>query len=130
AQRQHNLRRVIHNFQLLSTGLSQRDAALSSWVVSSNAVFAHLANQDTNIQSTLQLLPPTLVQTNAAPAKTGQLANVLGPSLPAHATRASCSTPPGPTISALRCSRSRMPTGRSATASWRSPAPPPRCSSR
>jgi phospholipid/cholesterol/gamma-HCH transport system substrate-binding protein len=83
SQRQANLRRVIHNFQLLATELSTRDASLSAWVVSNNAVFSHLANQDANIQATLQLLPPTLVQANTALAKTGRLANVLGPTLQA-----------------------------------------------
>jgi phospholipid/cholesterol/gamma-HCH transport system substrate-binding protein len=83
SQRQTNLRRVIHNFQLLSTELSTRDSSISAFVVSNNAVFQHLANQDANIQATLQLLPPTLLQANAALAKTGRLANVLGPSLQA-----------------------------------------------
>ena len=83
SQRQANLRRVIHNFQLLATELSTRDASLSAWVVSNNAVFSHLANQDANIQASLQLLPPTLVQANAALAKTGRLADVLGPTLQA-----------------------------------------------
>jgi phospholipid/cholesterol/gamma-HCH transport system substrate-binding protein len=81
--RQANLRRVIHNFQLLSTELSTRDASISAFVVSNNAVFQRLANQDANLQATLQLLPPTLVQANSALAKTGRLANVLGPSLQA-----------------------------------------------
>jgi len=83
SQRQANLRRVIHNFQLLSTELSTRDASISAFVVSNNAVFQHLANQDANLQATLQLLPPTLVQANSALAKTGRLANALGPSLQA-----------------------------------------------
>ena len=83
SQRQANLRRVIHNFQLLSTELSTRDSSISAFVVSNNAVFQHLANQDANIQATLQLLPPTLVQANSALAKTGSLANALGPSLQA-----------------------------------------------
>jgi phospholipid/cholesterol/gamma-HCH transport system substrate-binding protein len=83
ATRQANLRRVIHNFQLLSTELSTRDSSISAFVVSNNAVFQHLANQDANLQATLQLLPPTLVQANSALAKTGRLANVLGPSLQA-----------------------------------------------
>jgi phospholipid/cholesterol/gamma-HCH transport system substrate-binding protein len=83
SKRQANLRRVIHNFQLLSTELSTRDSSISSFVVSNNAVFQHLANQDANLQATLQLLPPTLVQANSALAKTGRLANVLGPSLQA-----------------------------------------------
>jgi phospholipid/cholesterol/gamma-HCH transport system substrate-binding protein len=83
SQRQANLRRVIHNFQLLSTELSTRDASISAFVVSNNAVFQHLANQDANLQATLQLLPPTLVQANSALSKTGRLANALGPSLQA-----------------------------------------------
>jgi phospholipid/cholesterol/gamma-HCH transport system substrate-binding protein len=83
SKRQANLRRVIHNFQLLSTELSTRDSSISAFVVSNNAVFQHLANQDANLQATLQLLPPTLVQANSALAKTGRLANVLGPSLQA-----------------------------------------------
>jgi phospholipid/cholesterol/gamma-HCH transport system substrate-binding protein len=83
SQRQANLRRVIHNFQLLSTELSTRDSSISAFIVSNNAVFQHLANQDANLQATLQLLPPTLVQANSALAKTGRLANALGPSLSA-----------------------------------------------
>ena len=83
SQRQANLRRVIHNFQLLSTELSTRDSSISAFVVSNNAVFQHLANQDANLQTTLQLLPPTLVQANSALAKTGRLANALGPTLSA-----------------------------------------------
>ena len=83
SQRQANLRRVIHNFQLLSTELSTRDASISAFIVSNNAVFQHLANQDANLQATLQLLPPTLVQANSALSKTGRLANALGPSLQA-----------------------------------------------
>ena len=83
SQRQANLRRVIHNFQLLSTELSSRDSSISAFVVSNNAVFQHLANQNANIQATLSLLPPTLVQANTALAKTGRLARALGPSLQA-----------------------------------------------
>src|ERR1700716_4008854 len=83
SQRQANLRRVIHNFQLLSTELSTRDASISAFIVSNNAVFQHLANQDANLHATLQLLPPTLVQANSALSKTGRLANALGPSLQA-----------------------------------------------
>ena len=83
SKRQANLRRVIHNFQLLSTELSTRDSSISAFVVSNTAVFQHLANQDANLQATLQLLPPTLVQANSALAKTGRLANALGPSLQA-----------------------------------------------
>ena len=100
SQRQANLRRVIHNFQLLSTELSTRDSSISA-CVSNNAVFQHLANQDANLQATLQLLPPTLVQANSALAKTGRLANVLGPTLQALRPRRARSAP-----RSCRCGRS------------------------
>jgi phospholipid/cholesterol/gamma-HCH transport system substrate-binding protein len=83
AQRQASLRHVVHNFQLLSTELSAKDAQIASFVDSSNAVFGHLASQDANIQSTLALLPGTLADTSAALGKTDRLARALGPTLQA-----------------------------------------------
>jgi phospholipid/cholesterol/gamma-HCH transport system substrate-binding protein len=81
AQRRHNLQRVVHNFQLLSTALSQRDDDLASWVQSSNAVFARFAAQDSNIQASLRELPPTLQVTQRALGKATTLARTLGTSL-------------------------------------------------
>jgi phospholipid/cholesterol/gamma-HCH transport system substrate-binding protein len=83
ALRRHNLQRVVHNFQLLSTALAKRDADLSSFVESSNAVFARFAAQSGNIQSSLQELPPTLQVTQRALGKANTLAHTLGTSLQA-----------------------------------------------
>jgi phospholipid/cholesterol/gamma-HCH transport system substrate-binding protein len=81
AQRRTNLQHVIHNFQLLSTALSQRDADLARFVTSSNAVFARFAAQAGNIQSSLRELPPTLQTTQSALGKANTLARTLGTSL-------------------------------------------------
>jgi phospholipid/cholesterol/gamma-HCH transport system substrate-binding protein len=81
--RSQNLKRVIHNFSLLTEELGAKDAQLAEFVESSNAVFAALANQDANIRATLRELPSTLDVTQETLAKTGALASVLGPTLEA-----------------------------------------------
>jgi phospholipid/cholesterol/gamma-HCH transport system substrate-binding protein len=81
AQRRANLARVIHNFQLLSTELATKDAQISQFVSSSNAVFQRFANQDGNIRATLRLLPGTLQETQLALGKADGLARALGPTL-------------------------------------------------
>jgi phospholipid/cholesterol/gamma-HCH transport system substrate-binding protein len=83
AERRANLRRVIGNFQLLSTELGNKDAQIAQFVDSNNAVFQRLANQDANIQATLRLLPGTLQETSSALSKADRLARALGPSLQA-----------------------------------------------
>jgi phospholipid/cholesterol/gamma-HCH transport system substrate-binding protein len=74
---------VVHNFQLLATALSQRDADLSRFVSSSNAVFARFAAQEANIQASLRELPPTLRVTQTGLGKASRLARTLGTSLQA-----------------------------------------------
>ena len=83
AQRRRNLQRVVHNFQLLSTALSQRDDDLASFVSSSNAVFARFAAQEANIRASLRELPPTLRVTQTGLGKASRLARTLGTSLQA-----------------------------------------------
>jgi phospholipid/cholesterol/gamma-HCH transport system substrate-binding protein len=83
AARRGNLKRVIHNFRLLSEALANRDDQLSAFVASSNEVFAHLAAQESNIRATLRELPSALGATNTGLAKANRLAKVLGPSLQA-----------------------------------------------
>ena len=83
ATRRKNIRRVIHNFSLLVGELGSKDDQLAAFVDSSNAVFAALAEQDTNLRATLAELPSTLDATQSALAKTTALANVLGPTLEA-----------------------------------------------
>jgi len=81
ALRRRNLKRVIHNFSLLTEELGNRDTQLAQFVQSSNAVFASLANQDANIRETLQELPSTLDVTQEALAKVDVMASRLGPTL-------------------------------------------------
>jgi phospholipid/cholesterol/gamma-HCH transport system substrate-binding protein len=81
ATRRANIRRVVHNFSLLTDALGKRDDQLAGFVENSNAVFAALAHQDANLRQTLRQLPSTLdvTQTNLAKART--LAQTLGPTL-------------------------------------------------
>ena len=81
--RRGSLKRVIHNFQLLSTALSQKDEQISQFVESSNAVFKLFANQDANLRTTLRLLPGALTQTNSALKKVDAFATASGPTLQA-----------------------------------------------
>jgi phospholipid/cholesterol/gamma-HCH transport system substrate-binding protein len=81
ARRRHNLRRVIHNFSLLTEELGNRDTQLANFVESSNAVFAALANQEANIRGTLQELPSTLDESQKALASVDTMASELGPTL-------------------------------------------------
>jgi phospholipid/cholesterol/gamma-HCH transport system substrate-binding protein len=97
--RRKNLARVIHNFSLLSQALASRDDDLARWVTASNDVFARFAAQDSNIQATLQELPPTLQATSTALTKADSLARVLGPTLQALRPAA---RDLGPTLIAIR----------------------------
>jgi phospholipid/cholesterol/gamma-HCH transport system substrate-binding protein len=79
--RRQNLRRVIHNFQELSTSLGQRDRQLASLVDSANANFQALASQQDALREALRLFPGTLDQTEQTLTKTSALAGQLGPAL-------------------------------------------------
>jgi len=83
AERRRNLRRVIHNFRLLTEELGKKDTQLAQLVDSSNANFDALANQDQNLRSALRELPPTLQQARTTLGKTTTLANELGPTMEA-----------------------------------------------
>jgi phospholipid/cholesterol/gamma-HCH transport system substrate-binding protein len=81
AQRRQNLRRVIHNFQLLATALAGKDRQLSQFVVNSNGVFKRFADQNQNLGEAVSLLPSALSAANTALVKTDRLARTLGPTL-------------------------------------------------
>jgi phospholipid/cholesterol/gamma-HCH transport system substrate-binding protein len=83
AVRRKNLKRVVHNFSLLTDELGRRDDQVAGFVQSSNAVFAALARQDAALRETLRQLPGTLSVTNTTLAKTQRLAEELGPTLEA-----------------------------------------------
>ena len=79
--RRTNIRRSIHNLQLLVTAVGEKDDQLAQLIDTSNAVFRSFAAQDRNLRSALQQLPGTLRTTRTALGKTGDLAAVLGPAL-------------------------------------------------
>jgi phospholipid/cholesterol/gamma-HCH transport system substrate-binding protein len=79
--RRHNLKRVIHNFQLVSNALGNRDQQLAAFVDSANANFRAFANEQASLRAALQEFPPALSQTTTTLHKTEALAAQLGPAL-------------------------------------------------
>ena len=80
-RRRHNIMRVIHNFQLLSTALARRDSQLASLVNSANANFQAFASEEGSLRGALREFPGALSQTETTLQKTGALADQLGPAL-------------------------------------------------
>jgi phospholipid/cholesterol/gamma-HCH transport system substrate-binding protein len=80
-ERRQNLRRVIHNFQELSTALASRDKQLAALVDSANANFEALASEESSLREAIRLFPGTLDQTEQTLTKTSALAAELGPAL-------------------------------------------------
>jgi phospholipid/cholesterol/gamma-HCH transport system substrate-binding protein len=83
AQRRANLKRVVHNFSLLTDELGHRDNQVAGFVQNTNAVFAALAHQDAALRQTLRQLPGTLTVTKTTLGKAERLAKELGPTLEA-----------------------------------------------
>jgi len=81
AKRRGNLKRVIHNFQQLSTALARRDDQLASLVDSANANFEAFASEEAALREALREFPPALAQTETTLTKAEGLANELGPAL-------------------------------------------------
>jgi phospholipid/cholesterol/gamma-HCH transport system substrate-binding protein len=81
AKRRRNVRRVMHNFQELATELASKDTQLAALVDSANANFEALAAEESNLRSSVRLLPGTLGQTETTLRKASELAAELGPTL-------------------------------------------------
>ena len=81
ATRRQNIANSIHNFQLLSTELGNRDQDLVNFVDSSNAVLASFAKEQASIRSAVQELPGTLKETKGALKSANDLALQSGPAL-------------------------------------------------
>jgi phospholipid/cholesterol/gamma-HCH transport system substrate-binding protein len=81
AKRRENLRRVIHNFRLLSEALARNDQQLAQFVDSSNAVLGSFANQEAAIRAALRELPGTLRATLGALRSSDRFALELTPAL-------------------------------------------------
>jgi phospholipid/cholesterol/gamma-HCH transport system substrate-binding protein len=79
--RRRSISRSIHNFRLLSEELGNKDAELTAFVDSSNAVLQSFANQEASIREALRELPSTLQQTDAALVSSNKLALASLPAL-------------------------------------------------
>jgi phospholipid/cholesterol/gamma-HCH transport system substrate-binding protein len=79
--RHKNIERGIHNFQLILSALGGKDTELAQLIESSNAVFKTFAEQNQNVQRTLQLFPGALSKTKAGLGKLAKTAKVAGTTL-------------------------------------------------
>jgi phospholipid/cholesterol/gamma-HCH transport system substrate-binding protein len=83
AQRQQNIKRSIHNLQVVTNALGSVNGKLTSLIQSSNTNFQAISSQDANLQQALTLLPGTLQQTDQTLGKVQSFANASGPTLQA-----------------------------------------------
>jgi phospholipid/cholesterol/gamma-HCH transport system substrate-binding protein len=81
ALRHRNLRRLIHQLNVLNGALAQKGDDLAELVTTSSATFRALASQDQNIARAVGDLPGTLQQTTQTFGKVKTLADVLGPAV-------------------------------------------------
>jgi phospholipid/cholesterol/gamma-HCH transport system substrate-binding protein len=79
--RHKNIERGIHNFQLILSALGNKDTELSQLIESANAVFQTFAEQNQNVQRTLQLFPNVLSKSKTGFAKLAKSASVAGSTL-------------------------------------------------
>lgn len=77
AARRVKLRRVMGNFSKIVTELGANDRQLARFVGGSAAVFRRFANQNENLATTVELLPPALASGNRALAKIDRLGRSL-----------------------------------------------------
>jgi phospholipid/cholesterol/gamma-HCH transport system substrate-binding protein len=81
AVRRQNIAHSIHNLQLLSTQLGNRDQDLVNFVDASNASLAAFAHEQASIRSAVRELPSTLKVTRGALKSANGLALQSGPAL-------------------------------------------------
>jgi phospholipid/cholesterol/gamma-HCH transport system substrate-binding protein len=81
ALRHSNLRRLIHQLNVLNGALAQKGNDLAELVGTSSQVFRALASQDQNITRAVGDLPGTLRQTTQTFGRVKTLADVLGPAV-------------------------------------------------
>jgi phospholipid/cholesterol/gamma-HCH transport system substrate-binding protein len=74
SERQANLRRVIHNLNLVAGSLGGVQTQLASLIGASDADFRAIAGQDAGLSQTLILLPPALAQTTRTLGQVGSFA--------------------------------------------------------
>ena len=79
AERQQNLRHLVHSLRVLNDTLASKGPQLASLIDSSSAVFRSFASEDKNITASIQRLPPTLRQTTVTLGKVERFAKILRP---------------------------------------------------
>jgi ABC-type transporter Mla subunit MlaD len=79
AERRENLRRLIHNLNLLNKELAGKSEELAQLVDTSAAVFRSFAAEDQNITEAVDRLPDALAQTTDTLGKVERFARTLGP---------------------------------------------------
>jgi phospholipid/cholesterol/gamma-HCH transport system substrate-binding protein len=99
AVRRQNVANSIHNFQLLSTELGNKDQDLVNFVDSSNAALAAFAREQASIRSAVRELPGTLKVTRGALKSADDLAVQSTPALKKLLPGAKAT---GPALRALR----------------------------
>jgi phospholipid/cholesterol/gamma-HCH transport system substrate-binding protein len=82
-KRRQNLRRVIHNFGLISEQLASHDHQLADFVTSTDTVLGSFANQEAAIRQSLQELPSTLQTTRSALSSSQKFSETAKPALTA-----------------------------------------------
>jgi phospholipid/cholesterol/gamma-HCH transport system substrate-binding protein len=81
ADRRANMRRLVHNYGLLTTELGRSDRQITRLVRTSSEVFDALASEDDNISTAVARLPGALRQTDSTLSKVDTMAQRLRPSL-------------------------------------------------
>jgi phospholipid/cholesterol/gamma-HCH transport system substrate-binding protein len=79
AERQQNVRTLIHNFNELTAAVGHANEDLTQLVSSSNSALARIAEQDPSVQRAVALLPGTLATAERTLNDVTEYANVLGP---------------------------------------------------
>ena len=81
ARRRGNLKRLVHNYGLLTTELGRSDRDIVKLVGASNDALQGFADADQGISASVRKLPGALEQTNQTLDKVGPYADELGPTL-------------------------------------------------
>jgi phospholipid/cholesterol/gamma-HCH transport system substrate-binding protein len=79
--RHEDIAHSIHNFRLLMEAFGNKDKQLADVIDASNAVFAAFAQEQHNVERTLQLLPGALSKTEHGLGKITTAFNLVGPTL-------------------------------------------------
>jgi phospholipid/cholesterol/gamma-HCH transport system substrate-binding protein len=81
AERQANLKRLVHSLNVLNTELATKDDDLAQLVDASATVFRAFASEEGNVSRAVKALPGALKQTTATLTKVEEFAKVLRPTV-------------------------------------------------